>query len=124
VKEDVWARIHEGGYPSLRLGIAAMGGFWQRHQRDLLEPFVPRFFEGLPGLFTEWEAEAARAYFNSFFPWYRIDTSTHTMVGAVLERGDLGPMLRRMLIEAGDDLERALACREFAGTAAPVAQAG
>ena len=111
VKEDVWARIHEGGYPSLRLGLAAMGGFWQRHQREMLEPYVPRFFDGLPGLFVEWESEAARAYFTTFFPWYRIESGTADLVEALAGRGDLGPMLRRMLAEAGDDLGRALACR-------------
>ena len=113
-KEEVWERIHANGYGSLQLAMAAAKGFFRRSQRELVEPFVARFFEGLPGLFTEWEAEASRAYFRNLFPWHRIEQSTREMVDEVLARGDLGPMLRRLLIEAGDDLDRALACREYA----------
>ena len=83
---------------------------------------MPRFFAGLPGLFTEWEAEASRAYFRTLFPWHRIEASTRVMIDEVLARGDIGPMLRRLLVETGDDLDRALKCRELAagvGAAAP-----
>jgi len=114
VKEEVWERIHANGYGSLQLAMAAARGFFCRSQRDLVEPFVARFFEGLPGLFTEWEAEASRAYFRNLLPWHRIEASTREMVDGVLARGDLGPMLRRLLIEAGDDLDRAIACRKYA----------
>jgi aminopeptidase N len=118
VKEEVWQRIHGNGYGSLQLAMAAARGFFRRSQRSLVEPFVTRFFEGLPGLFTEWEAEASRAYFRSLFPWHRIEPSTREMVGGVLARGDIGPMLRRLLVEAGDDLDRAIACRRYAEEAA------
>jgi len=114
VKEEVWQRLHGGGYPSLHLTLAAARGFFRRSQRDLVEGFVPRFFEGLPGLFTEWEAEASRAYFRTLFPWHRIEPSTREMVDGVLGRGDIGPMLRRLLVETADDLDRALKCREMA----------
>jgi aminopeptidase N len=122
VKEEVWQRLHTGGYPSLHLTLAAARGFFRRSQRDLVEPFVPRFFAGLPGLFIEWEAEASRAYFRTLFPWHRIEGSTRVMIDEILGRGDIGPMLRRLLVETGDDLDRAIRCRELAagaGTAAP-----
>lgn len=114
VKEEVWERIHGNGYGSLQLAMAAAKGFFRRSQRALVEPFVPRFFAGLPGVFTDWEAEASRAYFRNLFPWYRIEAPTREMVDGVLARGDLGPMLRRLLVEAGDDLDRAIACRRYA----------
>jgi aminopeptidase N len=113
-KEEVWQRIHGEGYGSLQLAMAAARGFFRRSQRDLVEPFVARFFAGLPSLFTEWEAEASRAYFRNSFPWHRIEPSTREMVDGVAARGDIGPMLRRLLIEAGDDLDRAIACRRYA----------
>ena len=116
-KEEAWQRIHNQGYGSLQLAMAAAKGFFRRSQRDLVEPYVPRFFAGLPGLFTDWEAEASRAYFRNLFPWHRIDASTREMVDGVLARGDIGPMLHRLLIEAGDDLDRAIACRKFAEAA-------
>jgi aminopeptidase N len=103
------------------LTLAAARGFFRRSQRNLVEPFVPRFFEALPGLFTEWEAEASRAYFRTVFPWHRIEASTRAMIDEVLARGDIGPNLRRLLVETGDDLDRALACRELVAGAATAA---
>ncbi len=114
VKDDVWDRLHRSGYSSLRLALAAAGGFWRRTQAAILEPFVPRFFEGLPALFEKWEQEAAKNYYAAFFPSYRVDESTLDYVEGVLAGPDLGPMLRRQLIESADDLRRALACRALA----------
>jgi len=113
-KHEVWERIHKSGYDSLRLALAAAGGFWRRKQRDLLEPFVPEFFDGLPALFADWEQEAAKNYFGAFFPGHRIEESTIEMIDGVLADDSVGPMLRRLLIESKDDVERALACRMLA----------
>ncbi|NQV08209.1 aminopeptidase N [bacterium] len=55
VKEEVWERLHNHGYESLHLALAGASGFWRRRQQEMLEPYVPRFFDGLPGLFAEWE---------------------------------------------------------------------
>jgi aminopeptidase N len=113
-KDRVWERLHGQGYESLHLALAAASGFWVRRQRELLEPFVRRFFEGLPALFTEWEVEAARGYWRSFYPAYRIEASTGDHLRGLLAQDDLGPILRRVLTEAVHDLERSLACRAFA----------
>ncbi len=115
-KEEVWARLHGSGYPSLRLALAAAGGFWRRSQRDVVEPFVPRFFEGLPALFDDWEQEAAKNYYATFFPGYRIEESTLDFIEGALSDDSIGPMLRRQLTESADDVRRALACRALAGS--------
>ena len=117
-KEDAWDRIHSGGYGSLHMTLAACGGFWRRRQSEILEPYVERFFDGLVALFSDWEVEVARGYFNSFFPHYRVEESTREMIAAVLEGGDPGTVLRRMLIEEDDGLKRSLACRAFAAAQA------
>jgi aminopeptidase N len=114
VKQEVWERLHGSGYPSLHLALAAAGGFWSRSQRDLVEPFVTQFFAGLPGLFAEWEQEASKNYYASFFPGYRVDESTLEMIEGVLAIDEVGPMLRRQLTESADDLRRAIACRALA----------
>jgi aminopeptidase N len=116
VKADVWQRLHADGYASLQLANAAAGGFWQRSQRDLLEGFVGPFFENLPGVIAAREPEAARAYFRTTFPGHRVDDGMRDHIAGVLSRDDLGSMLRRMLTEADDELERALKCRDFAAT--------
>ena len=113
-KEEVWERLHRSGYASLHLALAAAGGFWRRSQREIVEPFVPRFFDGLAGLFADWEQEAAKNYYVSFFPGYRVDASTLDLIDEVLGDDSIGPMLRRQLTESADDLQRALACRVLA----------
>lgn len=114
-KQEAWERTHGGGYPSLFLMRAAGSGFWWRKQAAIVEPFVAPFFAGLPDLFVDWEAEAARAYFRVFFPRHRVDEDLRGRIASVLE-GEVGPMLRRMLTEEDDDLRRAIACRAVAAT--------
>ena len=110
-KQEVWERLHSNGYGSLALARAAASGFWRRSQAAMLEQFVDPFFAGLPGVFEDWEAEAARSYFRAFFPDYLIDTATRDRIAGLLADPGVGSMLRRMLIETDDDIRRALACR-------------
>ncbi|MDX1689860.1 MAG: aminopeptidase N [Acidimicrobiia bacterium] len=121
VKAEVWERLHEGGYPSLHLAMAAARGFWRRTQREIVDPYVPRFFEGLPALFDDWEFEAARAYWGSFFPRHRIDEEMAGHVRVLLERDDVSGPLRRLGREAADDIARALRARGFAAAEASTA---
>jgi len=115
-KEEVWERLHGSGYPSLHLALAAAGGFWRRSQREIIEPYVPRFFAGLPSLFDDWEQEAAKNYYAAFYPGYRIDESSLEFIAGVLADDSIGPMLRRQLVESADDVRRSLACRSLAAS--------
>ncbi len=114
VKQEVWDRAHGNGYTSLFLLRAAGNGFWWRKQASIVEQFVGPFFSGLAALFAQWEAEAARAYFRVFFPRHRVDADIRARIAAVLAGDDVGPMLRRLLLEEDDDLRRALSCRAVA----------
>ncbi|MCH8200101.1 MAG: aminopeptidase N, partial [Chloroflexi bacterium] len=92
VKAEAWRRFVEDGeaaYGSLHLTAAAMGGFHWWVQRDLLEPFVERFFERLPAVFEQRDNEFARTFFGALYPGHRVDQ-------AVLERGE------RLLEAIGD----------------------
>jgi len=77
---------------------------------------VGPFFTVLPTVFEEREAEAAQAYFRSFFPGYLIDDATRGRISGLLGKADIGPMLRRLLLEADDDIRRALVCRAMAAS--------
>ena len=103
------------GYGSLHLTSAAMGGFHWWAQRDLLAPYVERYFEALPGIFEREENEYARSYFGGLWPGYLVERPILERAQALLATvGDDQPVLRRSLREAIDDLERAIKCREFA----------
>ena len=61
--------------------------------------------------------EFAQRFFGNLFPGYRVEQSTLDKAQAVLDaNGDRLPTLRRQLMEAIDDLKRAIACREFAAS--------
>jgi aminopeptidase N len=117
VKAEAWQRIHEKGYESLHLAASAMVGFRWWTQRELLDPYAIDFFERAPGVFDEWEFEAAKAYFGGLYPAYRIEPATLEHTRGLLDSG-ADPRLQRLAREAIDEMERAMACRELA---APVA---
>ncbi|HEY4669302.1 MAG TPA: aminopeptidase N, partial [Tepidiformaceae bacterium] len=116
VKAGAWERFHGEGYGSLKLTTAAMSGFNWQHQRDILEPYVERFFAGVVDVFRSSEDKEFQSdYFASLFPGYRVETSILERSQQVLATvPDELPLLRRMLREANDDLARAIRCRAFA----------
>jgi aminopeptidase N len=115
VKAAAWQRFAAEGYGSLHLTAAAMGGFTWNVQRELLTPYVERFFAEVTPVFEQRPHEFARAYFGALFPDYRMDRATLDRSYKLLSQveGRL-PTLERSLREANDDLARAIACREFA----------
>jgi aminopeptidase N len=115
VKAQAWERFHGEGYGSLYLTTSAMGGFNWWRQRELLTPYVDRFFENVTAIFERPDKEFATAYFDSLFPAYRSERGVLDRASTLL--GQVGarlPMLERKLREAGDDLERAIKCQEYA----------
>ena len=115
VKADAWDRINGEGYGSLYLTNAAMSGFNWVHQRDLLNPYVGKFFEALPVIFRTRDREFASDYLRTLFPGYRVERTILEQsedARTSLRRGT--PVLGRMLRESNDDLTRAIRCRAFA----------
>ncbi len=114
VKEEAWDAIHGAGYGSLYMDLAAMRGFNWRNQRDLLDPYVGRFFAVLPEVFESKGHEYADRYFSVFFPGYRVDVEMEKRLEGTLGQTSGPPMLIRHLREAADHLDRALKCRAYA----------
>jgi aminopeptidase N len=119
-KEQAWSRINGDGYGSLQLDRAAMAGFNWASQAVLLEPYVDRFFDSLETVFMTREHEAARAYFSTLFPRYRVDAVALRQARSVLASIAGPPQLERLLIEVIDRQERALAAREYAARSSAV----
>ena len=113
-KAAAWERLLGEGYGSLHLTVAAMSGFHWSAQRELLAPYVERFFEALPGVARDRDHEFAQAFFGQLFPGYRVERELLERSQLLLAEVEEEPLLARMLREANDDLERAVRCREFA----------
>jgi aminopeptidase N len=117
VKAAAWERILGEGYDSFKLTESAMGGFNWSVQRDLLNPYVDRFFEAVTQVAEQKPNEFLQSFIRALFPGYRVEQ-------AVLERSeqllantpDHMTVLIRLLKEANDDLARAIACRRFASS--------
>jgi len=114
-KSEAWARIHAEGYGSLHRTRAAMAGFNQAHQATLLAPYVDAFFAAVPRVVAGHENVFSETYVARLFPAYRVEPEmvarARTLAAA---EGDRLPALRRLLLEAADDLERAVSCRAVA----------
>ncbi len=114
-KRETWERIHGEGFGSLYLTAAAMTGFGWADQHALLAPYAEEFFDRVEGVFATQDHEFAASYFARLFPGYLVEPSTLARTERLLERLDRAqPRLRRMLLEAQDELARAVACRDYA----------
>ena len=115
VKAAAWERFRTDREASLHMISAAMIGFTQRQQRDLLAPYVDRFFAEVREIFRTRDKDFAQSYFGALFPHDRpedaVIAQTEALIAA-LEAEDT--VLRRTALEDLDDLRRAHACRAFA----------
>jgi aminopeptidase N len=115
VKAAAWERIHGAGYGSFHLTQAAMRGFNHAHQAALLAPYVDRLFAVLPAVAVERDHAFLRAYIAALFPVYRPEPKLVERARVMAdEHGAELPSLQRLLLEAADDMERAIVCRSFA----------
>ncbi len=117
VKAAAWEKFVGEGYGSLYLTGAAMSGFNWVHQRELLEPYVDRFFSEVTGVFRDRDKEFASDFYRFLAPAYRVDREILARgERLVASLGDELPVLVRTAREANDDLLRAIRCREFAAS--------
>jgi len=110
-KERAWRVITADTTLSNRLVEAHAEGFWQPEQADLTQSYVERYFAEMPAaarMRTPWVADQVA---KSAFPRYAVAASTRKAAAVLLARDDLEPGLRRVVIDADDDLRRALAAR-------------
>ena len=115
VKAAAWERIVGEGYGSFHLTQAAMLGFNHAHQAALLAPYVERFFDVLPAVATERDHPFLRAFVTALFPFYRPEAALVERARVLAaEEGTRLPSLQRLLLEAADDMERAVVCRSYA----------
>lgn len=118
-KRAAWKIVVADTECSNRLVEATAKGFWQPEQATLTAPYVGRYFADMPAasrLRTPWVADRIA---DLAFPRYAVAQGTRERVAELLARGDLTPGLRRRLIDADDDLRRALVARTaVAATAA------
>ncbi|WGL50594.1 aminopeptidase N [Nocardioides sp. BP30] len=92
--------------------VAAAGqGLW-RGPEELTSPYVERYFDELPATVKVRSGWVLATAAEAFFPSGSLHASTLARAQAAIERPDLDPPLRRVLVDCADQLARQLAVHE------------
>ncbi|MCZ4497760.1 MAG: Membrane alanyl aminopeptidase Metallo peptidase family [Marmoricola sp.] len=114
-KEWAWARF-TGAEPASNYEIEAIGtGFWHAGRDALLAPYVERYFADLPGtaaVRTGWGLADAALF---FYPITAVAADTLHRTQELLASPGLHSSLRRVLVDAGDELRCRLDARDRYG---------
>jgi aminopeptidase N len=110
-KEHAWRLIATDRELSNRVVAAAAEGFWQPEQQALTAPYVSRYFAEI-GATAGWRSQQMlTTVTRAAYPRYAVSPATLAAAQAFLTAGDLHPAVRRVVVDATDDLRRALAVR-------------
>jgi aminopeptidase N len=110
-KEHAWASIVDSDKLTNEETLAAIGGFAQYEQRELLKPYVARYFEIVTSLWAERTPHMAQMLVSGLYPLLTIEQSVVDAVDAVLAETDekiVPRALRRLLLEQRDGTQRLL----------------
>ncbi len=109
VKARAWADVVESDKLSNALTEATIDGFAQPGQSELLAPYAPRYFQALERIWRERSIEIGMAVVRGLFPMAGGDGTTLAATDEWLAgHPAAAPALRRLVLEARDDLARTL----------------
>ncbi|MDF3297548.1 aminopeptidase N [Streptomyces tropicalis] len=113
VKAQAWAQVVESDALSNALVEATIAGFQQPSQRELLDPYAERYFAAIERVWAERSIQIGMDVVRGLFPSLRHSPRTLAEADAWLAaHEDAPPALRRLVLEARDDLARALRAQE------------
>ena len=110
-KERAWASMVESDKLTNEELLAVIGGFRQNEHRELLKPYVAKYFAAVTRLWAERSPHMAQMLVSSLYPLLTIEQSVVDDVDAVLAETDeniVPPALRRVLLEQRDGTQRLL----------------
>ncbi|RST13658.1 aminopeptidase N [Streptomyces sp. WAC05374] len=109
VKAQAWAQLVESDALSNALVEATIAGFVQPSQRELIAPYAPRYFAAIERVWAERSIQIGMDVVRGLFPSLQDDPATLEATDAWLAAHEsAAPALRRLVLEARDDLARAL----------------
>ncbi|MFC4471174.1 aminopeptidase N [Streptomyces xiangluensis] len=109
VKAQAWAAVVESDALSNALVEATIAGFAQPSQRELGAPYVAKYFSAIERVWEERSIQIAMDVVKGLFPSLQDSQATLSATDAWLsEHEGAASALRRLVLEARDDLARAL----------------
>ncbi|GHD43070.1 aminopeptidase [Streptomyces mirabilis] len=120
VKAQAWAQVVESDALSNALVEATIAGFTQPSQRELLAPYAAKYFAAIERVWADRSIQIGMDVVKGLFPSLRDSQETLDATDAWLTAHEnAAPALRRLVLEARDDLARTLrgqACDTAAGS--------
>jgi aminopeptidase N len=110
-KEAAWNQI-TGGAMANATFRAALGGFQDMDQDELVAPYAGRYFEVVAHIWRDWGSDMAQYFTVAAYPRSVITQQAIDEADAYIERTRPPAPLRRLLTEGRDDVARALRCRQ------------
>ncbi|WP_306335839.1 aminopeptidase N [Streptomyces sp. KL118A] len=109
VKAQAWASVVESDQLSNALVEATIAGFAQPSQRELAAPYVSKYFAAIERVWTERSIQIGMDVVRGLFPHLQGDAATLAAADEWLTAHESSaPALRRLVLEARDDLARSL----------------
>ncbi|WP_369236682.1 aminopeptidase N [Streptomyces sp. R21] len=119
VKAQAWASVVESDSLSNALVEATIAGFAQPSQRELTAPYAPKYFEAIERVWADRSIQIGMDVVKGLFPTLQDSPATLDATDQWLAaHEDAAPALRRLVLEARDDLARTLRGQECDGAAA------
>jgi aminopeptidase N len=109
VKAQAWAQVVESDALSNALVEATISGFVQPSQRELAAPYAEKYFAAIERVWAERSIQIGMDVVRGLFPSLQDSPATLEATDAWLAAHEgAPPALRRLVLEARDDLARAL----------------
>ncbi|WP_370412815.1 aminopeptidase N [Streptomyces fradiae] len=119
VKAQAWAQVVESDALSNALVEATIAGFVRPSQRELIAPYAEKYFAVIERIWAERSIQIGMDVVRGLFPGLQDRDETLASTDAWLaDHADAAPALRRLVLEARDDLARALRAQECDARAA------
>ncbi|MGW2730524.1 aminopeptidase N [Streptomyces sp. NPDC001494] len=119
VKAQAWAQVVESDALSNALVEATIAGFGLPSQRELTAPYAEKYFAVIERVWRERSIQIGMDVVRGLYPSYQDRPETLAATDAWLAaHTEAAPALRRLVLEARDDLARALRAQECDAAAA------
>ncbi|MFI2029762.1 aminopeptidase N [Streptomyces buecherae] len=120
-KAEVWAAVVESDALPNAMQEAAINGFVQADQRELLAPYAEKYFAAVKGVWGDRSHEIAQQIAVGLYPSLQISQATLDATDAWLASAEPSAALRRVVTENRAGVERALRAQRADADAAAAA---
>ena len=110
-KEEAWAEVVDGDLLPNALQTATIAGFQDPDHRELLLPYVDRYFAAVGPVYESRTSEMAQNIVIGLYPALVVDAEVAEKTDAYLENERPAAPLARLLAEGRDGIQRALRCQ-------------